>query len=99
MIMRSLVLLPIIVLAIILVFFNVGLGVAVFYLANIWGVCMVITTMPQADEHAQNYSALTVFIIFVIFVGVSFLIMRAAYGVYLPDSWNSNLDGILSYLF
>lgn len=88
---RSVVLVPITILAIVLSFLNVGYSVELFYAGNLAGICYMVSAFPVTTQENKNKVALIVFISIVAFAIVSLFIMKNCAQYYVPESMK---DGV-----
>lgn len=94
--LRSVVILPVAVVAMIVTFINPFAGMIVFFSANIWGVILITMTMPVANEKVANLTSLALFIAFFVFMAVCMYIMYKVSGMYISSQFKSmfDLDGL-----
>lgn len=86
---RSVVVAPVMIMAMLVTVFNVPAGLFIFFIANLWGMFMIEACTPTFDKRTRDLMPLISFIIAIIFAVVAIFIMTKAYGIYLPDTVNS----------
>ncbi len=95
--MRSIVLIPVMLVSIVVVLLYPAAGVALFYLADIFGLIIVALLMPAPNKEVADKLPLILFVGMVVFVAISFLLMRAGLRFYVPFDYD-DLSDILNYI-
>lgn len=73
------------VIAIIVFFINPGVGMLLFITGTVWGFFVILLAMPLANEKMRNKLPLMMFLVFLIFAGVTLFSMGKGAGLYVPS--------------
>lgn len=102
---RSMVLIPAIILCIIVAIIHMGIGTGLFVFINIWGfTAMVVTLTSLIEQERQNKFALIVSVAILLFILLGVFVLTRVIRFYIPDeiltfiSNINDLEDLLSWL-
>lgn len=96
--MRSICIMPVAIVSLVLLLLSPGLGIVLFFSANLWGIILMSQVNPVRDDSRENYLPIALYIAISVFMLISCYVMYKSAGLYVPDGMNTSISEILSDL-
>jgi len=83
---RSAIIIPVTIAAVVILFLNVGYGIMLFYAGGLAGLCYMVAAFPCTTAENKNKVPLIIFLSMLAFAFVSYFVMIKCLPLYLPGS-------------
>jgi len=83
---RSVIIIPVTIIAVVLLFLNLGYGLMLFYAGGLAGLCYMVAAFPCTSTENKNKVPLIIFLSLLAFAIVSYFVMIKCLPFYLPST-------------